>query len=70
MEYYVQCEFKSGDAVTTAWIPEEAAKVGYSMVFKDEGGKARWTVTEVYSSTKLLKRDLDSKRHNVFGSIK
>ena len=70
MDMYVQCKFKNENSETTAWIPEEGAEVGKSMLFKGDDDKKRWTVVEVFNATKMSKRDLDSKRYNVFESIK
>jgi hypothetical protein len=70
MEYYVQCKLKNQDVTTVAYIAEEGASVGKSMLFKDEKNSARWTVVEVYASSKALKADVLRKRSNVFDSIK
>jgi len=70
MEYYVQCKLKKNDAITIAYIAEEGAVVGSSMLFKDEKNSGRWTVLEVYAASKALKADVLSKRSNIFDSIK
>ena len=70
MKYYVQCKLKQENAFTIAYIGEEGAQVGRSMIFKDEKNSGRWTVVEVYAASKALKADILSKRSNIFESIK
>jgi hypothetical protein len=67
MEYFKQCEFKNGNLTTTAWIPEEGAKVGSSMLFKHDKKSGRWVVTAV-GSARILRDNIGDS--DVFESIK
>lgn len=76
-EYYVQCKFKQGDAVTTTWIPERGAKVGNTMELIDKNTKetlcGRWECVEVYdtrmSAEMVRKRERDHLKHRKFSDI-
>lgn len=69
MEYYVQCKLESNGRSVVAFISEEGAELGKSMLFKNQG-KERWTVVDVYIGSRSLKAEVLSKRSNVFDSIK
>jgi hypothetical protein len=47
-KYFKQCQFRSGNIHTMAWIEEEGAKVGNTMIFKDTDDPRRWEVTLVF----------------------
>lgn len=50
-EWYRQCRFRSDrNRIETAWIPEESAKTGKRVYFKDDGWDETeiWTIEAVY----------------------
>jgi len=68
-EFYKQCTFESGEAITTAWIEEKGAKVGHSMVFKDsDEPDRRWTVLTVGDSR--ITAEVANKRQREYLKLK